>query len=74
MTNIYINPACETQLDLEAKMLDLGKEKFRARLDKERQRGQVANAGATSRVIDHIYPAMALRPLALAVSLRRTLC
>lgn len=59
MTNIYINPTCENQLTLEAKMLDLGKERFRSRLDKERQRGQVTNAGATSRVIDYIYPAMA---------------
>lgn len=59
MTNIYIDPACENQLALEAKMLDLGKEKFRSRLEKERARGQQASAGATSRVIDYIYPAMA---------------
>lgn len=59
MTNIYIDPTCENQLDLEVQMLDLGKQKFRARLDKERQRGQVATAGATSRVIDYIYPVMA---------------
>lgn len=59
MTNMYIDPACDTQLELEVQMIDLGKQKFRSRLDKERQRGQAANAGATSRVIDHIYPAMA---------------
>lgn len=59
MSHIYIDPTCGNQTNLEAKMLDLGKERFRSRLNKERERGQEANAGATSRVIDHIYPAMA---------------
>lgn len=58
MTHIYLDPACENQLDLEAKMLDLGKERFRSRLAKEKDRGQEAAAGATSRVLDHIYPAV----------------
>lgn len=61
MTHLYLDPACENQLDLEAKMLDLGKERFRSRLTKEKERGQEANAGATSRVLDHIYPAVAER-------------
>lgn len=55
----YLDPACENQLDLEAKMLDLGKERFRSRLAKEKARGQEANAGATSRVLDYVYPAVA---------------
>lgn len=61
---LYIDPACENQLDLEAKMLDLGKERFRSRLAKEKQRGQEANAGATSRVLDYVYPAVAERIMA----------
>lgn len=59
MDHFYLNPTCENQLDLEATMLDLGKARFQAKLNKERARGQEASAGATSKVIDYIYPAMA---------------
>jgi DNA-directed RNA polymerase len=63
-SHVYIDPTCENQLDLEAKMLDLGKERFRSRLAKEKARGQEANAGATSRVLDYVYPAVAERIVA----------
>lgn len=63
-SHLYLDPACDTQLDLEAKMLDLGKDRFRSRLAKEKERGQEANAGATSRILDHIYPAVAERIMA----------
>ena len=61
MSIIYLDPACENQLNLEAAMLDLGKQKFLSRLNKERDRGQEADAGATARVLDYVYPAMAQR-------------
>lgn len=59
MANIYLDPTSGNQSDLEAVMVDLGKQKFRSTLDKERARGQQASSGATSRVLDYIYPAMA---------------
>jgi DNA-directed RNA polymerase, mitochondrial len=58
MSHLYLDPACATQLDLEANMFDLGKQKFMSRLEKERERGQEASTGATARVIDLIYPAV----------------
>ena len=39
---IYIDPTCENQANLEANMLDLGKQRFLSRLNKERERGQSA--------------------------------
>jgi DNA-directed RNA polymerase len=59
MTHIYLDPVCENQLDLEVQMLDLGKERFRARLAKERDRGQMASTGATSRIVDNLYQPVA---------------
>lgn len=61
MTHIYLDPSCDNQTDLEARMLDLGKERFRSRLVKEKERGQETNSGATSRILDHVYPAVAER-------------
>lgn len=58
MTHIYLDPTCENQINLEANMFDLGKRRFLSRLEKERQRGQEANAGATGRILDLIYPAV----------------
>jgi DNA-directed RNA polymerase len=59
MTHIYLDPVCENQLDLEVQMLDLGKERFRTRLAKERERGQMASTGATSRIVDNLYQPVA---------------
>ena len=59
MTDNSIDPACGNQLALEAHMLDLGKQRFRDRLDKEKARGQMASVGATSRIIDNIYQPVA---------------
>ena len=64
MAHMYLDPSCENQAELEARMTDLGKEKFRSRMEKEKTRGQVGSAGATSRVIDYIYPAMAEKLMA----------
>lgn len=59
MTHIYLDPACENQHTLEENMFDLGKQKFISRLEKEAARGQQASAGATAKVLDAIYPAVA---------------
>ena len=64
MSHSYLDPACDNQLALEAQMIDLGKERFRSRLMKEKSRGQEANAGATSRILDKVYPAVAERSVA----------
>jgi DNA-directed RNA polymerase len=58
MTHIYLDPKADTQGHLEVHMFDLGKEKFLSRLRKEQERGQAAAAGATSRILDMIYPPM----------------
>lgn len=61
MTHIYIDPACENQANLEARMIDLGKDRFLSRLQKEKSRGQEASTAGTSRILDKVYPAVAER-------------
>ena len=61
MTHMYLNPSCETQQELEAQMIDLGKSRFLSRLQKEKARGQEASTAGTSRVLDKVYPAVAER-------------
>jgi DNA-directed RNA polymerase len=61
MTHMYLDPACENQAELEARMTDLGKARFLSHLNKERDRGQEASTAGTSRILDEIYPAVAER-------------
>lgn len=64
MTHTYLDPACENQANLEARMIDLGKDRFLSRLQKEKARGQDGSTAGTSRILDKVYPAVAERIVA----------